>query len=686
LSVLQRAAAPAASCAIRRLAIASALGVSLILAAARAVPAAGVYTYHDDTMRTGAVTDETALAPSNVNPGTFGKLFSAGIDGYAYAQPLYVAGVNVPGSGTHNVVYVATEHDSVYAFDADSGATLWQKSLLAAGASTVSSAEVQCSNLAEIGITSTPVIDPSTGTLYVVAKSRQNGSYFHYLHALDITTGAEKFGGPLSITASVPGTGLGSVGGIFTMDPLKALQRSALLLKDGVVYIAFASNCDVTPYDGWVLGYDASDLSSPASQLYAFNDAPDGSEAGIWMSGSGPAASPESPDVYVSTGNGTFDANTGGPDYGDSVLRLAPGLSQLASADYFTPSNQQYLQANDLDLGSAGVVLLPDQASGPPHLLVTSSKQGTIYLIDRDDMGGYNPSGDTIVQEFSGAVQAMFSTPSFWNGTMYTAGVSDTLKAFALSGGRFDQVPVSQSSVQFPYPGATTSVSSNGSSNGIVWAIQGGAGATAAILYAFDAGDLSNQLYDANQNPARDLGSGKFVKFAVPTVAAGKVYIGTTSELDAYGLFDAAPAGAVSVNSPGAPNLKRHRWISGGSFTVTNTGAATLPISSVTLELSNAGLFSRATLVARAGGLRRRAAVKGLQHVTTMRLNRQLMLPAGQTATFTLRLKGAGGTFASEQMLSQVSADIYWFTGLPASLGSIAPMAAHAAASETHSH
>ncbi len=668
---------------IRRVAIASALAVSLILAAARAVPAAGVYTYHDDTMRTGAVTNETGLAPSNVSTQTFGKLFSDTIDGYVYAQPLYVAGVSIPGSGTHNVVYVATEHDSVYAFDADTGAALWQKSLLPPGASTVTAAEVQCVNLTpEIGITGTPVIDPSTGTMYVVSKTKESGSYFHRLHALDIATGAEKFGGPVTITASAPGSGPGSVNGIFTMSPLKALQRSALLLKDGVVYVAFASNCDQTPYDGWVLGYDASDLL----QDYAFNAAPDGSEAGIWMAGSGPAALPDAStdsDIYVSTGNGTFDANTGGPDYGDSVLRLSPGINQLAPADYFTPSNQQTLQANDLDLGSAGVVLLPDQSSGPPHLLVTSSKQGTIYLIDRDDMSGYNPSGDSIVQEFTGAVLGMFSTPSFWNGRMYTAGVNDTLKAFALSGGQFNEVPVSQSSVQFSYPGATTSVSANGGGDGIVWAIQRSASTNDAILYAFDASDVSNELYDGNQNPTRDLGSGKFVKFAVPTVAAGKVYVGTTTELDAYGLIDASPGGAVSVTSPGAPTLKRHRWISGGIFTVTNTGSATEPITSVTIELSNAGLFSRAKLVAKAGKVHRRAKTGALQHVTTFILNRPLMLPAGQTATFALRLKGAGGASASEQTLSHVSADIYWFTGLPASLGSIASMTAQVAVSES---
>jgi hypothetical protein len=660
----------------RRFAIVSALAMLLILAPARAVPAAGIYTYHANTMRTGAVTDETELTPFNVSTQTFGKLFSDDIDGYAYAQPLYVAGVSIPSSGTRNVVYVATEHDSVYAFDADSGAVLWQKSLLPPGASTVSSAAVQCLNLTpEIGITSTPVIDPSTGTMYVVAKTREGGSYFHRLHALDIATGDEKFGGPVAITASAPGTGPGSVGGIFTMDPLKALQRSALLLKDGVVYIAFASNCDVTPYDGWVLGYNASDLS----QQYVFNAAPDGSEAGIWMSGGGPAASPDNADLYMSTGNGTFDASTGGPDYGDSVLRLSPGIDQLEPSDYFTPSNQQVLEANDLDLGSAGVVLLPDQTSGPPHLLVTSSKQGTIYLIDRDDMTGYNPSGDQIVQEFTSAVLAMFSTPSFWNGTMYTIGVNDVPKAFALSSGQVNPSPVSQGAVKFSYPGATTSISANGTNDGILWAIQGSAGAADAILYAFDAGDLSHELYDANQNPSRDLGSGNYVKFAVPTVATGKVYVGTTSQLNAYGLIEATPGGTVSVTRPGVANLKRHRWVSGGIFTVTNTGTVTEPITSVTIELSNAGLFSRAKIIAKARHAHRHAKTGALQHVTTFILNRQLKLPPGQTATFKLRLKGAGGTSASEQKVSQVSADVYWFTGLPASLGSIAPMEAHMA-------
>jgi hypothetical protein len=668
----------------RLCAIVTALAGLLIQAAApaRAQQAAGVYTYHDDTMRTGAVTNETLLTPSNVSTQTFGKLFSAGIAGYAYAQPLYVPGVSIPGNGTHNVVYVATEHDSVHAFDADSGSPLWQRSFInpAQGITTVPYSDTQCFNVTpEIGITSTPVIDPSTGTIYVVAKTKENGSYFFRLHALNIATGDEKFGGPVAITASVPGSGTGSVNGTFTMDPLKAHQRSALLLKDGVVYIAFASNCDVLPYDGWVLGYNAADLS----QEYAFNAAPDGSEAGIWMSGGGPAASPESGDIYVSTGNGTFDANTGGPDYGDSVVRLSPTGDQLEPADYFTPSNQQFLNSNDLDLGSAGVVLLPDQAVGPPHLMVTSGKQGTIYLIDRDNMSGYNPSGDQIVQEFTSAVLPMYSTPSFWNGTMYTVGVKDVPKAFALSGGQFIPIPVSKSAVAFPFPGATTSISANGNSGGIVWAIQGGAGTTNAVLYAFDARDLSSELYDANQNPTRDLGSGRYVKFTVPTVAAGKVYVGTTTELDAYGLIDATPGGAVSVVSPGAPHLKRRRWVAGGTFVIQNTGTETEPISSITIQFSNAKLFSRAKLVGKAGRVHRHAKTGALAFTTNFILNRPLMLPAGQTATFSLRLKGAGGAPASEQQISAVSAGVYWFTGLPASLGTIAPMAAQTAVSDS---
>jgi hypothetical protein len=638
----------------------------------RAQPAAGVYTYHDNTMRTGAVTNETLLTPSNVSTQTFAKLFSAAIDGYAYAQPLYVSGVSIPGNGTHNVVYVATEHDSVYAFDADTGWLLWRRSFLdpASGITTVPSQDTVCINLTpEIGITSTPVIDPSTNTIYVVAKTKENGSYFHRLHALDIATGAEKFGGPVAINASVPGTGPGNVNGVVTMDPLRSLQRSALLLKDGVVYIAFASNCDIGPYDGWVLGYNASDLS----QQYEFNDAPDGSEGGIWMSGAGPAASTDSGDIFVSTGNGTFDADSGGPDYGDSVVRLSPGATALDPIDFFAPSNQQFLAANDLDLGSAGVVLLPDQTSGPQHLLVTSGKQGTIYLINRDDMGGFNSSADQIVQEFTGAVTAMFSTPSFWNSTMYAVGKNDVPKAFAFGGGQFEQVPASRGTVNFPYPGATPSISADGNSNGILWAIKGGTGAAQAVLYAFDAGDLSRELYDANQNPARDLGLGSYVRFAPPTVAAGKVYVGTTSQLNAYGLIDATPAGAVSVINPGAPKLRRHRWIAGGTFVIQNTGSATEPISSIMIQFSNPALFSRAKLVGKAARKRRRAAAAALTRYTRFVLNHPLMLPAGSSATFNLRLKGAGGTQSSEQQVSQVTADAYWFAGMPASLGTIAP-------------
>lgn len=655
------------------------------VAPARAQQPAGVYTYHNNTMRTGAYTDETVLAPSNVSSQTFGKLFSAQIDGDAYAQPLYVPGVNIPGAGNHNVVYVATEHDSVYAFDADSGVLLWKRSFIdpANGIATVPYMDTGCTNLTpEIGITGTPVIDPATGTLYVVAMTKENGVYFHRLHALDIATGAEKFGGPVTITAAAPGTGPGSVGGTVTMEQLKALQRSALLLEDGVVYVAFASNCDIAPYDGWVLGYDASDLA----QLYAYNDAPDGSQAGIWMSGGGPAASPDAGDIYVSTGNGTFDANTGGPDYGDSVLRLSPGASALSPVDFFTPSNQAALDVQDLDLGSSGVTLLPDQASGPAHLLVTSDKQGTIYLIDRDNMGGFNSSGDQIVQEMAGAVVGTFSTPSFWNGTMYLIGSGDVPKAFELSGGKFDSAPTSQSSVAFGFPGATTSISSNGASGGIVWAIWYAGSPTRPVLSAFDASDLSNELYAADQNPQRDLDATGYVKFTVPTVANGKVYVGTTSELDAYGLLDTAPGGSVSALEQGASALKRRGWTSAGGFEIVNTGSAPESITSIAIRFTNPALFSAARLTGKARRKRRHARSRAIRLTTVFSLNRRLIVAAGAAAEFKLKLKAARRPVSSDSSalaVYQVTAGSTWFSGLPASLGTIDPAAKRTAAADS---
>src|SRR5438132_1004337 len=528
-----------------------------------------VLTYHNDNARTGQNLNETILTPGNVAPGTFGLLFSYPVDGNVYAQPLYVPSVNLPGQGFHNVVFVATEHDSVYAFDADDSGVglLWQVSFIdpANGVTTVPPENVQSQDIVpEIGITGTPVIDGGTGTLYVVAKTKEvvagSPHYVQRLHALDIATGAEKFGGPIVIGdtvfdgssttyvsgPSVPGTGSGSVGGRVFFNALRQNQRSGLLLLNGVVYIGWASHSDTSPYHGWVLGYDAQTLAPAA----VFNTTPNGGLGGVWMSGGGLAADNNGA-VYLSTGNGTFDVTgSQAPAYGDSVLKLATGID-LTVADFFTPSNQETLAQNDQDLGSGGVLLLPDQPGARPHLLVTAGKDGTIYLNNRDDLGGYQRCGascDDVVQELP-PIGNCHCAPAYFNNQVYFQRAYDVLKAFSLSNGLLVSPPASQSSVPFNYFGATPSISANGSSSGIVWALQAAAQGP-AILRAYDALDLSRELYSSDQMPADQLDGA--VKFAVPTVANGQVYVGTQSSLSVFGLSTQASFGlAVSKTGTG---------------------------------------------------------------------------------------------------------------------------------------
>jgi len=502
-----------------------------------------VTTYHNDIARTGQNLNETILTPANVNQSGFGLLFAQPVDGYIYAQPLYVPNVLIGGQ-THNVAFVATENDSVYAFDADSAAganasPLWQVSFISPpSVTTVDSVnDIGCTDLVpQIGITGTPVIDPSTGTLYVVVNTKENGGFFQRLHALDIATGNEKFGGPVAIQATVPGTGDGSSGGLVSFDALHQNQRPGLLLWNGVVYIASAAHCDHPPFHGWVLGYDASNLQ----QVVVWNSAPNGSDGGIWQGGGGPAA--DSAGIYLATGNGTFDANTGGADWGDSIVQLSPpsgGTLQVLS--YFAPFDQAVL-FNDTDLGSGGVVLLPDLPAGSAHqhLLVQAGKQGTVYLVDRDNMGGYNSTTDQVVQELPGAIGGLYGMPGYWNNTVYLGGQTDNLKAFSFNAGGsglLSPSAVSSSPESFAFPGPTPSISANGSSDGVVWAIQTDAYASngPAVLHAYDATNLANELYNSTQNGSLDT-PGPAVKFAAATVVNGKVYVGTATELAVFGL------------------------------------------------------------------------------------------------------------------------------------------------------
>jgi len=532
-------------------------------------PSQGVFTYHNDLARTGQNLNETILSPSNVNSAGFGKLFADPVDGHVYAQPLYVANVVTPDQGIHNVVYVATENNTVYAFDADTqGAPLWQTSLSINGGTAVPSSDVGTTDVVPvIGVTGTPVIDPTTNTLYVVAKTKEGPSYFQRLHALDIATGAEKFGGPVAIEATVSGTGDGSNGTTITFDPFQQLNRPGLALVNGVVYIAFGSHGDRDPYHGWILAYDASQLT----QRGVFITTPNGYRGGIWQSG-GSVAVDEANNLYVMTGNGRFDGNT---DFGDSFLKLVQGGNTLTLVDYFTPFNQANLAASDLDLGSGAPMVLPNQSGAPvSSLLVGAGKEGTIYLLNRNSLGQFCSgctSDSQIVQSIPGALGggSNFSTPAFWNNTVYFLAADDVLKAFALSDGRLSTSPTSQATTQFGFPGSTPSVSANGTTGGIVWVLQmhDAARNDPAVLHAYDADNVANELYSSNQAAGGRDTLGPAVKFTVPTVVNGKVYVGTETELDVFGVLPDSNAPTITSFAPTSGPVGTSVTISGTNFT-----------------------------------------------------------------------------------------------------------------------
>jgi hypothetical protein len=505
-----------------------------------------VLTQHNDTGRTGTTLHETTLNTTDVNVKTFGKLFTRPVDGQIYAQPLYVSALHIPHKGTHNVVFVATMHNSVYAVDADdprASTPLWQVTL---------GASIPITNAdfggrygpyrdisVEIGIVSTPVIDRATDTIYVLAANRDSdGRYVHRLHALDLGTGAEKFGGPVGTQGSVPGRGVSSLDGIVTFDNKQQVQRAGLLLANGLVYVAFGGYADTDPYHGWIFAYDARTLQRRA----IFNDTPNGAEGGIWQAGWGPAAD-ASGHVYVATGNGDWDASRREANYGDSYLKLSP---TLAVDDWFTPWNQADL-LDDQDLGATGLMLIPGS-----RLLVGGDKQGTLYLLRQDAMGHYNRHGDTqIVQRFQATKGPIHGGTVFWDGPsgaqVYVWSANDGLKAFSLSSGIFQTTPASQSTVTIPpngFPGGMLALSANGSTagSGIVWALcpysgDASTGAASGILRAFDASDVSKELWNSRQDASRD-DVGTFAKFNTPTIANGKVYVPTFSGyLAVYGLL-----------------------------------------------------------------------------------------------------------------------------------------------------
>jgi len=495
----------------------------------------GILKWHVDGGITGQNLTETTLTPTNVNINTFGKLFSYPTDDQSFAQPLFV--FNVPfASGTHNAIYVATASNSVYAFDADGNVKtpLWQKSLMPAGAKPVDGTKtggIGGPITPNVGITGTPVIDGSTGTLYVVTATQESSGQVHRLHALDITNGNEKFGGPVVIQASVPGTGAGSNNGQITFDPTLELQRCALTLANGVVYIAWASYQDFGAYHGWVMGYDASTLQ----QKIVWNSTPNGQRGGIWMAGA-PLSVDSAGNLFLVVGNGTFDADSGGQDYGDSFVKLTPNGNSFTVSDYFTPFDQAALSAADVDVGSSGFTILPDQPGSVPHLGVSAGKAGKIYVLNRDNMGKFQSGSDNqIVQSIPGALGTQvadedFSTAVYWNQNVYYVGNKDVIKQFPLSSGHLSTSPIKGTHV-YGYPGANMSISSNGSSNGIVWAIEA---AGVNVLHAYDALDVSKELYNSSQAGGRDQ-FGVAVRFTVPTVANGKVYVAGQNQVTVFG-------------------------------------------------------------------------------------------------------------------------------------------------------
>jgi outer membrane protein assembly factor BamB len=506
-----------------------------------------VTTYHYDLARDGLNAKETILTQANVNPAQFGKIGFDAVDGKVDAQPLYLANVAIGGQ-FRNVLYVATEHDSVYAFDADSGAQLWKTSILGSGETT--SDDHGCSQITpEIGITSTPMIDRKqgpNGTIFTVGMSKDaSGKYHQRLHALDVTTGTEISGSPTEIAATYPGTGDNTQNGNVVFDPSQYAERAALLLLNGNIYMGWTSHCDLGLYTGWVMAYSESTLQ----QTQLLNVTPNGHEGSIWMSGGGMAADSNG-FLYFLDANGTFDTTfdaNGFPskgDYGNAMLKLSTS-GKLAVADYFETFNTNQESAQDIDLGSGGALLLPDQTDANGHvfhLIVGAGKGKSIYLADRDNMGKFNfanmPVDDSnIYQELRGVMAGpVYSSPAYFNGVLYYAADGDTLKAFPLTNAKLATTPSSHSAVTFFHPGPTPSISANGTQDGIVWALESGL-TSAGVLHAYDPSNLAHEFYNSNQaaNGRDSFGNGN--KFITPVIVNGKVYVGTQNGVAVFGLL-----------------------------------------------------------------------------------------------------------------------------------------------------
>jgi outer membrane protein assembly factor BamB len=538
--------------------------LTLTIQAAPLTNALDVTTFHYDIARDGLNSQETILTQSNVNSTQFGKIGFDTVDGKVDAQPLYLANVMIAGE-QRNVLYVATEHASVYAFDADTGAQLWKTSVL--GSAETTSDDHNCSQITpEIGITSTPVIDRKqgpNGTLFTVAMSKDStGAYHQRLHALDITTGTEITGSPTEITATYPGTGDNTQNGNVVFDPTQYAERAALLLLNGNIYMGWTSHCDIGLYTGWVMAYSESTLQ----QTQLLNLTPNGHEGSIWMSGGGIAADSQGY-IYLLDANGTFDTaldTNGFPtkgDYGNAMVKLST-TGKLAVVDYFEMYNTESESNEDLDLGSGGPLLLPDQTDANGivhHLIVGAGKDKNIYLADRDNLGKFNPATDpmdsNIYQQLTGAMTGLvYSTPAYFNGVLYYAADGDTLKAFPLTNAQLALAPSSQTTLKFPHPGPTPSISANGAQNGIVWALESSL-TSPGVLHAYDPANLAHEFYNSTQaiNGRDSFGNGN--KFITPMIVNGKVYVGTQNGVAVFGLLPPiTPPPASSALQHSAPH------------------------------------------------------------------------------------------------------------------------------------
>ena len=547
------------------------LGVLGILLLAEAAFGQDVLTWHNDTQRTGQYTSETVLTPANVHSGSFGKQFAYSVDGAIFSQPLYKAGVPINGT-THNVIFVATANNSLYAFDADSNAgananPLWH----------VNYGTPYNGPGGTWGICGTPVIDPGTGTIYFLARTSVNNNSVHTLHALDISSGAERMGGPKQIQISVPGNGDGSNGGTipFSTCANQQMQRTGLLLNSGSVFFGWGSPNDVSPYHGWLVGLSASNIQT---QVGVFNSTPGGGQAGIWMAGGG-ASTDANGNIYVTTGNGTLSAQNGGSDYGECVIKLSsPSLSVM---DWFAPFDWQNLNNGDVDLGTGAAVILPDQGGAHPHVLVMMGKSGMVYVIDRDNMGHVTANApNRSVQEFDAGLGGYWSTAAYWNGHVYLKGDGGgPVKSYTVSNSTL--TAAAQSTVTWNQGGggggsATPSISANGSSNGILWAIEGG---NPAVLHAFDALSL-NELWNSNQSAADHPGG--YVNFTLPTIAAGRVYCPSSGQLCVYGTSGAT--GPAITKEPANQTV-----VVGSTATFTVTAGGTSPLTYQWQKSTNGG-------------------------------------------------------------------------------------------------